>query len=253
MNNLSKILSYIQNVAKSDIYIDGKVLPVNNKSIKLSYTFFNSDNCNSCGCCCVPESNVYTQFEYDNICNITPEYVSKYGLDYKYIDKLKSNLKPESHIINDKNINVYNYRLDKNILYLPNKGRNIDRCSWVYESEPGKFLCHIHLVRSVTCRMPHMRIQHNYKSNSTTIGTIQFGRNWAVKCPINLNEPKSKIEFDHNKSNNLSKLNYLLAISLDLNIETYLPDIINYINKLEYDNYKAYLGINMLPNLSHLF
>ena len=246
MNNLDKILQYLTTVMVKPVVVDDEEIFKPIEHIKLSSSFFLKDGCASCGCCCVPESNLYTDTEFIHIMDITKEEVEEYGLDFTYIEKLKSGLNVEPHFINGELKNVYIYNLDKNNLYLPNKGKIVPRCSWVFEKSPGFFLCHIHPVRSITCIMPHLRMMYNTKSKTTSIGNIQFGRNWAVKCPVTFNQPKNESEFNEIKKSRLDKLSHLNVVADDLGIQTYLPEIIAYVESIPFDNYLDYLGKDIL-------
>lgn len=246
MNNLDKVLQYLTTVMVKPIIVDGEEIFKPVECVKLSPSFFLKDGCNSCGCCCVPESNLYTESEYGDIVDISREDVEAYGLDYKYIQKLIDGIHIEEHTINGELVNTYIYDLDKNDLFLPNKEKIVPRCSWVFEKSPGFFLCHIHPVRSITCIMPHLRMMYNTKSKSTSIGNIQFGRNWAVKCPVTFNPPKDENEFNNIKLSRLEKLKHLNTVANDLGIQTYLPEIIAYIEAIPYDNYLDYLGKDIL-------
>lgn len=246
MNNLDKILQYLTTVMSKPAIVDGEEVYKPIEHIKLSSSFFLKDGCSSCGCCCVPESNLYTDSEYIRLMDITREEVEAYGLDFSYIEKLRDGIHIEEHNIDGSLVNTYIYDLDKNDLFLPNKEKVVPRCSWVFEKSPGFFLCHIHPVRSITCIMPHLRMMYNTKSKSTSIGNIQFGRNWAVKCPVSFHSPRDENEFNEIKQSRIDKLSHLNVVADDLGIQTYLPEIIAYVESIPFDNYLDYLGKDIL-------
>lgn len=264
MNNIDKILQYLQLVSKHPIIVDDQIYDrcLKIHRIQLSNTFFLTDGCNSCGCCDVPEDNVYVQFEYDRIMNISePEYHSYNKLlDMNQLERLRDGLKQEIHTINSKLVPVYVFKLEKQHLYLSQKQKVVDRCTWSFSpdrdhpEEPTDefttYYCHIHPVTSITCKMPHLRFLNNSKSDCCRIGIYQFGRNWATRCPIIFKDPESESEFSSNKKNRLDKLEYLQKVSEELGIDTYLPDIIEFVSKISFNNYKDYLNVDIINTQS---
>lgn len=240
VNNVDKIIQYLQVVAKGPTHIDGKVVERSFNKIKLQPNFFYLDDCNQCGCCCPPESNLYTQFEYDYIMDCKKEEFDKEGLDYEDLIHLRNSLVEEHHNINGKDIIFYIYPRDKNELYLPNKGRVVSMCSWLHNYEDGRYRCKVHPIVSITCDMPHFRFLNN--SHTTSLGITQFGRNWALGCKVKFRNPENNSEFLFAKDNRLRKLKRLKRVSEEFNIPTYLPEIIEYVEKIHYENYSMYLG-----------
>lgn len=258
MDNTSKIIWYLRLVAKEPIQIDGREEWVGITGIKLASTIFNTDGCEVCGdCCCVHEDNVYTQHEYDKIMNMTDDEFRAEGFEFGpegfdpwWLTKLKTKLLLEKHIINGKEIPFYISKVEdvkltrvhtsedkKNIL--------VPRCTFTRRDPDGLTKCSIHPVRSITCDMPHVRFI--YRKNSTvSIGIVQYGRNWAMGCPVKFHEPVDEIEWQKNKDNVLRKLKHLNRNAEDLNIETYLPEVIEYLEDIPYENYKSYLGKDII-------
>lgn len=148
VNNIEKLITYISCVSKESILVNDKeyTRPIN--SIVLSPTFFHKDGCNSCGnCCTLVEHNVYTQHEYDYICNIhEPEFYQKYSnLDYASIVKLRHNIIPDIVNINGHKVALYVFKHLTNIQFLKNKTIRPERdvCSWLQDYD-GKYYCNIH-------------------------------------------------------------------------------------------------------------
>ena len=258
VDNISKLLQYLAVVSKDTVKV------VNKKGIEETYgdkiesiclnkTFFYSDSCFMCGGCCPSESNVYTESEYKAIKDATHKTYEVWGLDYSYNEKLKEGLHVQTVTINNKDIHVYQYNKDENIMYLPVRGREINRCSWCFEDNQHHYKCRIHPVRSITCIMPHLRFFHKSKSHSTSMGISQFGRNWQLGCKVAFKEPESEKEFDDIKLSRISKLERLNQVGLDMNIETYLPEVINKIDDLKFDNYKNFINQNLIDSYHHLF
>ncbi len=253
VNNVSKILWYIEKVAKEPILIDDVTLYKHKTSIKLQPTFFLQDGCNSCGCCCVPEDNVFTQHEFDIISSMTAdEFRSTHpNLDPSDLDKLRFGLKQVNHTINGNIKPVYVYKLVKTSYFIPSKGesgKTIDRCTWAVRNNKNIY-CKIHPVESITCLMPHLRIFYS-KSGTVSLGISQFGRNWALGCNVEFYSPASVDQFNSIKLSRIQKLEHLHRCADDLGIPTYLPEIIDYINKIPFDRYEKYLNCNIIPELN---
>ena len=256
MKNIDKILSYISKFTFDPIYVDGERYQCSEIfQIKLADTFFLKDNCYGCGCCCVPEDNIYTAREHSEILNISDQELIDYGLNPQWMVELRNNLHEITVNINGNDIDLYRYDLVDNTMYLPNKDKEVPRCSQLFFDYDMKiYRCKIHPIRSLTCRMPHMRIFHNKKSRNVSIGTSQFGRNWALGCKVQFEMP-DKLTFDQIKDQKLSLLNYAHETACDLGIRTFLPRIISYVKDIPYESYQQYLNRPIVSqNLSkHLF
>ena len=233
VNNIEKILQYIEPIAKSPINVDGTLYSNQADKIFLSTSFMYGDSCNMCGKCCIPEHNIFTSSEYSNILKCTELDYTNFGLDYNDNIQLKDNLKEECHTINGKCIKLYKYRGKKQNYTIPDRG-TIDRCTWLRQKSEDLFVCGIHPVTSITCVMPHLRFWHNKQHNNLYIGTMQYGRNWALKCGV---------EFDKNSIDlKIDKLTHLKLVCDDLGIETYIDDIIKVAKSLNINNYTKILN-----------
>ena len=249
MNNIDKILQYLVPFSKDTIQIDDEIINYPITSIVLSDKFFEVDGCNMCGHCCPPEHNVYTQFEYDEIMSYNLSELDDYGLPRHYIEELRDNLEESTHNINGKDVKLYTFSKPFPMMFLPRKGENgkeVPRCYWVHKRDDGHIVCGIHPVRSITCRMPHMRVFHNKKSGRVSITNSQFGRNWALGCLVEFHQPSSQEEFELVQKGRLEKLYYLHKIAKDFNVPTYLPEVIKYVESIEFKNYQSYLNKNIL-------
>jgi Fe-S-cluster containining protein len=254
MDNTKKILWYLRLVAKEPIQIDGREEWMGIRRIKLASTVFNTDGCEVCGdCCCVHEDNVYTQHEYDKIMNMTEEqfraegYIfSPEGFDPSYLVRLKEKLYTETHQINGKEVPFYiakveDVKLTRTHCAPEKQSIEVPRCTWTHRDTDGLTKCAIHPVRSITCDMPHVRFIYR-KGVTLSIGIVQYGRNWAMGCPVKFHEPKDETEWQHNKDNVLRKLKHLNRNAEDLGIDTYLPEVIEYMEAIPYKDYQSYLG-----------
>lgn len=255
MDNTSKIMWYLRLVAKEPIKVDGKEHWAGITGIKLAPTIFDTDGCEVCGdCCCVHEDNVYTQHEYDKIMNMTDEqfraegYIfGPEGFDPVWLNKLKGKLETEMHEINGKQIPFYiskveDVKLTRSHQTVTSKPDfEYPRCTYTRRDPDGLTKCSIHPVRSITCDMPHVRFIYRQNS-SLSIGIVQYGRNWAMGCPVKFHAPKDQAEWQANKDNVLRKLKHLNQNAIDLQIDTYLLEVIEYLEAIPYENYESYLG-----------
>lgn len=248
VNNIDKILQYILPVSKSNVIINDKVYEANVTRIQFSTSFFNIDDCYSCGKCCVPENLLLTSTEYNKLMNYTDQDFIDYGLDVTDLHELQTTIVPKTYTVNGKEITLYECPHKKKQFMLPTKrtDREVDVCYHLFKKEDGVYRCKIHPVRSITCRMPHMRIFHN-KSGSTSIGISQFGRNWALGCHVTFKVPETEEQFNAIKTSKIDQLKYLNQIAEDINCETYLPEMIEYISKATFENYAQFLGKNLIP------
>ena len=53
-------------------------------------------------------------------------------------------------------------------------------------------------------------------------------------------------QFEQVKAGRLEKLSYLLKIANEFHVDTYLPEVIAYVNAIRYDNYQQYLCRNII-------
>lgn len=223
-----KILEYINKVAKEPIVLNGEHFgapPVS--KVTLNESFFCKDDCHMCGKCCPNETTVWTAEGVKRITNATSNDFSKWELDYEVVREIYSRM--EGHVvdINGKEVSFFVSAKDK-----PNEAFRLEwpdrkeqpRCHWLFEKD-GTYRCRIHPVRSVTCGMPHCRFFHNANTHTTTIGVSQFGRNWALKCPVEfgaLDEASTQTR--------ILWLERLHATAEDCGIDTFLPEILDYLH-----------------------
>jgi len=201
----------------------------------LSPAFFRGDDCVCCGRCCKNFTTTYTQEGKNRIDNCKDEDYAKFGLDpsikQTFIDKLEQvNIN-----INGKEIPFWgSFQKDKSKLVHANyentnpKKDQFLRCAWTIEIEPGKWVCSIHPMKSITCALPHMNIYHNVKNN-VYIRKQQYGRNFLLGCPIEFGEFK----YDSYKNWDLYWLKALRDAANDMQINTYLPELLNYLESID--------------------
>lgn len=227
MDSMDKIIDYIAKVTKQPLTVNGKV--ITNKPVdivSLSDKFFLKDDCHMCGRCCPNENTAFTVSELEKIKNAVELDFEAWGLDYSNKDLLLEGIKQKVININGQDKFYYSHPKDPpstcNRVSYPDRS-NLQRCHWLFE-DGGLYKCMIHPVRSITCRMPHLRFFHNRKTNKTSMGVSQFGRNWALGCPIEF------VGYDEDSvQSRIESLKILNETANDLGIKTYLPEILDYL------------------------
>lgn len=258
INNVSKLLTYMIPVSKKPIIADGKQYYKPVKKIMLANTFFNSDRCQVCGNCCIPEDNIWTKWEYDKIMTMTLEEFQaegfkwfKNGFNPELLVKVREGIKEETHEINGKEVKLWRYPNEPVDFFRDRrypKPVTKPSCTWIGTQKGENYgSCTIHPISSTTCKIPHMRFFHN-KSGTVSIGTADYGRGWIINCPAIKNPPIDEEEFIQHKEEKLEKFEMLRKVAIDLNCEdNYIEDIIKYIKSIPYENYQEYLCKNIIP------
>jgi Fe-S-cluster containining protein len=223
-----KLLDYINKVAKEPIYLNGEPFGTPPPTmVTLSDTFFWKDDCVMCGRCCVNESNVWTQEGMDFMKSVKDDEFIKWGLDPKVRLELNKNIQEKLVEINGRKVLFYyrpsDNKKDAQRLSWPDR-KETTRCHWLMERD-GNYVCSIHPVRSITCGMPHLRFMHNQSMHHTILRVMQYGRNWALKCPVEFgpyDEQSTQVR--------IKWLKRLYNASKDLGIDTWLPEILEYLD-----------------------
>ncbi len=225
----TKILEYVNKVAKEFMIVDGNAFgyaPAD--KVVLSESFFLKDNCQMCGKCCPNETTVWTREGLQRIESAKSEDFEVWGLDFGAVEDIKSRMKTVIHSVNGKNIEFYVSEKDPASVATKlswSDRKEQTRCHWLFEKE-GTYRCRIHPVRSVTCGMPHCRFFHSETAHdtTTTIALSQFGRNWALKCPVEFGEVD-----EESVQTRILWLERLNAVAQDIGVDTYLPEILEYL------------------------
>lgn len=233
INNVEKILSYIYPVTKEEIRFNNKVYPPVEKII-LNKSLFYTDSCEICGKCCIAEANVFLPFEVDRIDNIILGVEDIDNVTHKTNNKgleniieLRKSLKPFNVTVNGREFLLFQSRLSPNTYEFSDRGV-LKRCHWDLPTEDGRLGCGIHQVSSLTCKMPHTRFLYYKNRRSTYIGTMQYGRNWAMKCPVKFNN-----SFSMERVNELLwKFDMLENYCRYFGINSYVPNILNMIEQV---------------------
>ena len=229
MDSIHKLIDYVAKVSKVPITVDGKVVlekPVSR--VTLSQNFFLKDDCYMCGRCCPNENTAYTETCFEIIQAVDETEFSKWGLDFSYKEKLLAGSEEKILNVNGKEIKFYSHPSDKpavaNKVTYEDRG-TIQRCHWLFQDDAGLYKCRIHPMRSITCGMPHLRFFYNSKNSHTSLGVSQFGRNWALGCPVEFGTYD-----EESVQGRIHWLRLLEVAADDLGIETYLPEILDYLD-----------------------
>lgn len=83
--------------------------------------------------------------------------------------------------------------------------------------------CIIQSQKPLHCRLPHIRIQRNRMHDSAIIMRTQYGRNWAMGCPVKLKNKIGPVQF------NQDRITFFLMLQVadSLGLKTKLPEIIS--------------------------
>lgn len=233
VNNVDKILSYIYPVIAEPIKFKDVIFP-KIEHIFLRKSLFYTDSCQICGKCCVAEDNIFLPFEVDRMDNILAGIEAVDNVTHKTnnqglenIQQLRNSLKPLSVEINNKDFLLYSSKLTPNIYTFPDRG-TLKRCHWDLPTGDGRLGCGIHQVSSLTCQMPHIRFLYRKDRRTTHIGTMQYGRNWAMKCPVVFDE-----QFSMERVNELLwKFDLLEKYCNYFRVKHYVPNIIRCIEQI---------------------
>lgn len=178
--------------------------------VSISPLFFRHGACQRCGRSCNVGFDLF--------------WTSKNGLTPSLVDKLqKYPIK-----INGKEFDLFSYK----------NPRNTPRCDFVSYDKEGKAKCDIHQDKPVHCSFNPMFISCN--KQNVTLNKRHFGRNYKFGCEIQW-EPFSYKQFI---TWDLPWIKVLSQSAKDLNIETYLPKIIN---RLTSEDMDARLKIGKIP------
>lgn len=121
INNVDKILSYIYPVIAEPLKFKDFVYP-KIEHIFLRESLFYTDSCQICGRCCIPEANVFLQFEVDRMDNIISGFEEVDNITHKTnnrglenIKQLRESLNESTVVVNNKEFPIYCSRLKPNI------------------------------------------------------------------------------------------------------------------------------------------
>lgn len=232
-----KLLQYLHRVSKEPIIVDGASpsIPVP-RAVTLDESFFWSDSCVQCGRCCMNETVVWTQEGLNRILDyIERDEQGENNAGVGIVRVAPEDIEELSEKLVEKTINIngvdrifYEFPRDSAYAgqwqYFEGRGDR-QRCHWLRKLG-DKFCCGLYPIRSVTCALPHLRFMHIAKTNRTVIRTMQYGRNHRLGCPAEFKPVE-----EANIAAKLESLKMLKACADDLEIDTWLPEIIEYLEE----------------------
>lgn len=244
-----KLIEYLKKCIKEDLVVQirGEQYKYAKKfGMMIHPSFFLKDSCRCCGLCCVDEETVFTQSDIDVLDNSTVLQKSR--------EDLRKSIQSETIIINNCDRIIYTSPKLRNQSKCAFEGVNRTpktRCRWLNTGDTntvgfdGPHYCKIHAFRSVTCRIPHMVFRDSHDNKYGILSTRQYGRNWALQCPIKFDE----VIDGHDIQTKINSLKHLERCAADLGVRTWLPEVIKYLeagNRLPITFYDDLQTFNLL-------
>ncbi len=240
VNNVDKILSYVYPVSVESC-----------KSLVLNKSLFYVDGCEVCGRCCIHEDLIFLPFEVDgmrDILSLSTKLDSSIhlGANIEYIQELVDSLQEFAVDVGNNKFVLYRSKLPYQIHIFDDRGV-LKRCHWNIPVNDDKLGCGIHQVSSLTCKFPHVRFMYNKKNKTTHVGIMQYGRNWALKCPV-----KFVKEFRIETVENLINKFELLSKYCDyFQIDNYCSNILDVLRSVHTeDDIDRFCDKDILVNIS---
>jgi len=223
-----KLFEYVASVSKQDIDIVTSKKPYHFDKVKkvvLSPLFFRKDGCECCGKCCNNYMINMTNEWKKRVELSKEEDFTKWNLDYKIIDEVDKLLIHDIITVNNKKVDFYSIPpLDNSPIGA--SGFKMGRCRFALERD-NHFYCKLHPIKPFAGAIPHIVFRN--RNQTTHIRKQQYGRNWHLGCPIKFGE----FDYDKYKENDLSMLIELEEIAKDMGIETYINDIMLYLDSID--------------------
>lgn len=231
-DSINKLFGYIGLLIKDDMTVvfdkNYQIEYKAPKSVSISQTLFQTDSCHSSGKCCkVAFDLAYTREGY--------ERVERQKITNPTSTSLLAALKKVETEINGKSVDVWVHLNDKIARYTGAK-----TCDFLENPSEGpfagKFICGLHggynrifeSLQPFHCIAPHFVVRSRM-SGCSFIGRMQFGRNWRFGCPVVFERGDKYFEKDYKLD--LDKLRMMLAISKDMGVETWIPEIVDWLEK----------------------
>lgn len=224
--SIEKTLHYLNSVSKDDHIITycGLTYEIKAKNrFGIRPTTFCKDECLSCGQCCRNYDTVMFPSDMDEIKKRAEAGQEPYQF---YLDNCSEYLV----FIDNEKRRFYSVppmtAKDSHDIWTTN--HKVLNCRWIFLKDNKKY-CKIHEYRCITCGFPHMELYFNKDQNTGFLGHKQFGRNHQLKCPVDIRRPLDV----ETLSDNLYWLNRLKVVADYFDIRTYLPEIIEFLDKID--------------------
>lgn len=224
--SIEKTLHYLNSVSKDNHKITYCGLTYEmtaKKSFGIRPTTFYKDECLSCGQCCRNYDTVMFPSDMPEIKRRAEEGQEPYQF---YLD----NCNEYSVYIDGKECRFFSVppmtAKDNHDIWTTN--HKVLNCRWIFLRD-GKKLCRIHEYRCITCGFPHMELYYNHEHDVGFLGHKQFGRNHQLGCTVDLKRPMDTETLE----DNLYWLGRLQVVADYFDLRTYLPEIIEFLKRVD--------------------
>lgn len=193
-------------------------------------SMFFKDECISCGQCCRNYDTIMFPTDLDEIKRRADAGQEQYKF---YLD----NCAELPIIIDGKEYKYYSVppMTSKDSHDIWTNGNTSLNCRWIFLKDNKKY-CRIHEYRCITCGFPHMEMWTNPSRNSGFLGHKQFGRNFRLGCQVDIKRPLDQ----ETLNDNIYWLERLNIVADYFNIDTYLPEVINFLKTVDVNNPPKY-------------
>lgn len=215
--SFGKFLDYVAHLAKEPVHLEIDGTDYNWEApdrIVLSPLFFRGDDCFRTGKCCKNYDIVFTQEGVDEIHKATKENYDAWGLPMDGHDGLLSRLTEKNVLVNGSPSKLWMDPATK-------ESKATGKCNHLQYGEDGLSFCDIQPVKSITCHMPHNVVK--FSRGTTHIRKQQFGRNWALGCPVKFRG----FDYERFTTVDVPLFERLGVVGDDLGIETWIPEILD--------------------------
>lgn len=213
---------------EGDVEFEGHVQHfIRQPAINISQSLWHKTYCLCCGECCKNFNTVFSAEEYKEVqrranegsephkdyCSLAVELPLKVnGVDYHYVEVPPMSPKDPNALMNKRGTAIH--------------------CRYIDPQPDGKKFCRIHEYRSVSCGFPHLELRCT-QGHTPSLLHVQYGRNWALGCPVDLKLP----EYDQETyENDVYWLTRLYEFAESYNIPTMLPQILEIFSKVDVAN-----------------
>lgn len=233
ISSLDKTLHYMNCASKGNHKLsfagNNYEMTASNEFIIRTSMFF-KDECISCGQCCRNYDTIMFPTDLDEIKRKSDAGQEQYKF---YLD----NCAELPIIVDGKEYKYYSVppMTSKDSHDIWTNGNTSLNCRWIFLKDNKKY-CRIHEYRCITCGFPHMEMWTNPSRNSGFLGHKQFGRNFRLGCQVDIKRPLDQ----ETLNDNIYWLERLNIVANYFNIDTYLPEVINFLKTVDVNNPPKY-------------